>query len=161
MRQLLHRLARYFTVAHAPDPHAGNFRREALEQERDGLLVRVAVPDAATAQRYFGVPLARRGIQPVWVEVSNHTSRPYRLQCVALDPAYYSPLEAAAACHFSGLKRLLGFGVLAWVFFPLVLVLAAKMLTVTPANRRMDSYFRNQAFRLRPVAPGDIQAGFV
>jgi hypothetical protein len=154
-------VGRVFIVVHAPDPHAGNFRTEAHEQERGGLRVRVAVPDAATAQRYFGVPLARRGIQPVWVEVSNTTARPYRLQSVALDPAYYSPLEAAAACHYSGLKRLLGFGVLAWVFFPLVLLLAAKMLSVGPANRRMDAYFRSQAFRLRAVAPGDIQAGFV
>ena len=42
--------------------------------------------------------------------------RPYRLQFVALDPNHFSPLEAAALNHYSGGKRLLGFGLLAWLF---------------------------------------------
>lgn len=154
-------LARYFVVWYEPDAQAGNFRAEALEQERDGYCVRVAVPDARAAQRYFGVPVARHGIQPVWIAVSNGTSAPCRLQCVALDPEYFSPLEAAAVCHFSGLRRLLGYGVLAWLFLPVLLLMSAKLLTVGWANRRMDTFFREQAFRLRPVPSGGEQSGFV
>jgi hypothetical protein len=154
-------LGRYFIISYRPDPSAGEFKTAAQEQERGGLRVRVAIPDGPAGRKYFGVPLARRGIQPVWVEVTNATPRPYRLQCVALDPAYFSPLEAAAANHYSGLKRLVGFGFLAWVFLPVILLLAAKMLTVVRANRRMDAFFRGHAFRLRPVPPGATQSGFV
>src|SRR5262245_54807832 len=154
-------LRRYFIVSYTPNPNARDFLAEALEQTRGGLTVRVAVPSATDGRAFFGVPLARHGVQPVWVDVTNATPRPYRLQCIALDPNYFSPLEAAAVCHYSGLKRLLGFGLLAWVFLPLLLLAAAKLLSVGRANRRMDAFFREQAFRLRPIAPGTTQVGFV
>src|SRR5262249_39682550 len=154
-------LSRYLAVSYAPDPPARDFQSGAVGQERDGIAVRVAVPDAAAGRAFFGVPLARRGIQPIWVEVTNRTPRPHRLQCVAIDPHYYSPLEAAAVCHFSGVRKFLWFGALAWLYLPFVLLLAAKLLTVGRANRRMDAFFRAQAFRLRPIPPGGIQSGFV
>ena len=113
------------------------------------------------SRKFFGVPMARRGIQPVWVHVVNRSDRPYRLQFVALDPNYFSPLEAAALNHYSGGKRLLGFGLLAWLFLPLLILLPIKLFAVRRANRRMDAFFLEHAFRMRPIPPGGEQAGFV
>jgi LssY C-terminus len=157
----LKNLSRYLVVSYSPDPAARKFLADTRGQERDGIAVRVSIPDATAGQAYFGVPVARRGIQPIWVEVTNGTPRPHRLQCVAIDPDYYSPFEAAAVCHFSGVRKFLWFGALAWLYLPFVLVLAAKLLTVGRANRRMDAFFREQAFRLRPIPPGGSQSGFV
>ena len=154
-------LRRYLVVSYSPDPGARGFLAGAQAQERDGLAVRVAVPDRAAGRAFFGVPVARRGVQPIWVEVANRTDRPRRLQCVAVDPHYYSPLEAAAVCHFSGVRKFLWFGALAWLYLPFALLLVAKLLTVGRANRRMDAFFRDHAFRLRPVPPGGTQSGFV
>lgn len=154
-------MKRYIIVAYEPDPSAWEPTPDSHEQERDGLRVRVAMPDAVASRKYFGVPVARHGVQPVWIEVANRSHQPRRLQCVALDPLYFSPLEAAAACHYSGLKRLLSYGLMAWIFLPFMLLLILKVITVGRANRRMDAYFRERAFRLRPVSPGETQSGFV
>jgi hypothetical protein len=133
----------------------------AVTQQRDDIEVRVAVLDGAASRKFFGVPMARRGIQPVWVHVVNRSARPYRLQFVALDPNHFSPLEAAAINHYSGGKRLLGFGLLAWLFLPLLILLPIKLLAVRRANRKMDAFCLEHAFRMRPVPPGGEQAGFV
>jgi hypothetical protein len=154
-------IVRWLVIPYAPSPAARGFLDSAATQQRDGLDVRVAALDDAASRKFFGVPMARRGIQPVWVHVVNRTDRPYRLQFVAIDPNHFSPLEAAAANHYSGGKRLLGFGFLAWLFLPLLVLLPIKLLAVRRANRKMDAFFLEHAFRMRPIPPGAEQAGFV
>ena len=152
---------RWLVIPYSPCPDARGFLDAAVTQRRDDLEVRVAVLDGAASRKFFGVPMARRGIQPVWVHVVNRSDRPYRLQFVALDPNHFSPLEAAALNHYSGGKRLLGFGLLAWLFLPLLILLPIKLLAVRRANRKMDAFFLEHAFRMRPIPPGGEQAGFV
>ena len=153
---------RWLTIPYSPCPEAREFLAAAVTQRRDDLEVRVAVLDSAASRKFFGVPMARRGIQPVWVHVINRSDRPYRLQFVALDPNHFSPLEAAALNHYSGGKRLLGFGFLAWwLFLPLLILLPIKLLAVRRVNRKMDAFFLEHAFRMRPIPAGGEQAGFV
>ena len=133
----------------------------AVTQQRDNLEARVAVLDDAQSRKFFGVPMARRGIQPVWVHIVNRSDQPYRLQFVALDPNHFSPLEAAAINHYSGGKRLLAFGLLAWLFLPLLILLPIKLFAVRRANRKMDAFFLEHAFRMRPIPAGGEQSGFV
>lgn len=155
-------MLRWLVIPYSPCPDVGGLLDAAATQRRDDLEVRVAVLDGAASRKYFGVPMARRGIQPVWVRVVNRSPRPYRLQFVALDPNHFSPLEAAALNHYSGGKRLLGFGLAAWLLFlPLLILLPIKLLAVRSANRKMDAFFQEQAFRMRPIPPGGEQAGFV
>jgi hypothetical protein len=123
--------------------------------------VTVAVLDAVEAHRFFGVPLARRGIQPVHLRIANHTDKLMRLQLVRIDPNYYTPLEAAATCHFSIVKRLSAFGLIGLLFLQLLLLVPLKLITAYFANQRMDEFFRDQAFHLRPIQPGGESAGFV
>ena len=152
---------RWLVIPYSPCPDAQGVLDAAVSQRRDDLEVGVAVLDGAASRKFFGVPMARRGIQPVWVHVVNRSTRPYRLQFVALDPNHFSPLEAAALNHYSGGKRLLGFGLLAWLFLPLLVLLPIKLWAVRRANMKMDALFLEQAFRMRPISPGGEQAGFV
>lgn len=153
---------RWLVINYQPSPETREFVEQASVQERDGLEVRVAVLDVKTSRKYFGVPMGRRGIQPVWVQVTNRTDRPCRLQMTAIDPNYFSPLEAAALNHYSGGKRLLQFGALAWLLFlPVILLLPIKLFSVRRANRLMDAFFHDQAFPMRPIPPQGVQSGFV
>ncbi|MFO0918443.1 MAG: LssY C-terminal domain-containing protein [Planctomycetaceae bacterium] len=154
-------LWRWLTVPYRPAPDNQAFLSEAVSQSRNGLDIRVAVLDGRDSRTHFGVSLDRRGIQPVWIEVVNQTDRAYRLQFVSIDPNYFSPLEAAAACHYKGLNRLFEFGALAWIFFPFLLLLPIKFFAGRRANRQMDAFFSDQAFRMRPVPAGGKQSGFV
>jgi hypothetical protein len=133
----------------------------AQTQENSKALVTVAVLDAVEATRLFGVPLARRGIQPVHLRIVNRSDRLLRLLLVRIDPNYYTPLEAAAANHFSIVKRLSAFGLVGWLFLPLLLLIPFKLITAYRANRRMDEFFGSQAFHLRPIPPGGTSEGFV
>ena len=81
---------RWLVIPYSPRPTARGFLDAAVAQQRDGLEVRVAALDNAASREFFAVPMARRGIQPVWVQVVNRTGQPYRLQFLAIDPNYFS-----------------------------------------------------------------------
>jgi hypothetical protein len=158
-RRLFQRL---FTVAYDPDPAHRSFLARAQSQESPLAQVTVAVLDAAESERLFGVPLARRGIQPVYLRVVNRSQTHLRLHVVTIDRNYYTPLEAAGVSHFSVLKRFSAFGAIGWWFFlPLLLLIPSKLVSAYRANRRMDEHFQAQAFRLRPVPAGGEAEGFV
>lgn len=158
-------LWRLMTTPYTPEPTLRSFEDRAQTQEDSKAQVTVAVLDTEESNRYFGVHLARRGIQPVHLRIVNRSDALLRLQLVELDPNYYTPLEAAAACHFSILKRLSTFGLIGWMFFwlflPVMLLLPFKLITAYRANRRMDEFFRAHAFHLRPIPPGGTSEGFV
>jgi hypothetical protein len=154
-------LWRLLTTPYSPEPTLRTFEPRAQTQENSKARVTVAVLDAAEAARLFGVPLARRGIQPVYLRIVNRSDRLCRLQLVRIDPNYYPPLEAAAANHFSIAKRLSAFGLIGWLFLPVLLLIPIKLITAYRANRRMDEFFRAQAFHLRPIEAGGTSEGFV
>lgn len=107
---------RLLRVLYTPRLEERSFLNREVVQGDDDLTLGVSVLDDRESDRVFGVPLARRGIQPVWLRITNKGEQPYRLRLAALDPNYYTPLEAAFVNHFAIGRRLLGFGLLAWLF---------------------------------------------
>lgn len=157
-------LKRLFTTPYHPDPHHRPFLARTQTQEDPRAKVTVAVLDALEADRFFGVPLARRGVQAVYLQIENCSDKPLRLQLVRIDPNYYTALEVAGINHFSIVKRLSTFGVMFWMllpFLPFLVLLPLKLITAYRANRRMDDFFGANAFHLRPIQPGSCSEGFV
>ncbi len=70
------------------------FRERAETQQQDGLKTTVAVPTLEEAREIYGVDLSRKGMQPVWIEVSNEGEIPVWLLPMGLDPAFFSASEA-------------------------------------------------------------------
>jgi len=72
-----------------------HFNERAQSKSDDDVRVTVAVLSAKESRQIFGVNLARKGIQPVWVKVENHDDKAYWLLSASLDTDYFSPLESA------------------------------------------------------------------
>jgi hypothetical protein len=95
--------------------------------------VSVAALGAAESRQHFGIDLAARGIQPVWLEIENRSGTTLYLLSSSIDPAYFSAREAAYQAH-----RLF-----------------------RPAdNRRMDEFLESQAIDA-DIPTGRTQSGFV
>ncbi len=73
----------------------GDYRDRAQSQEENGIRVSAGVPSADESKEIFGVPLYRRGVQPVWLEIENNRDEIVQFLPVGLDPAYFTPIEAA------------------------------------------------------------------
>ncbi|MBI3407233.1 MAG: LssY C-terminal domain-containing protein [Planctomycetes bacterium] len=153
--------SRWLGVPYTPRPEERTFLERAETQRDDELAVRVAVLDTRESERFFGVPLARRGIQPVWLEITNHGANPYRLRVASIDANYYPPLEAAYVNHLKIGRRLLEFGLLAWLFLPLIVLLPFKVFGARSANRRMNAFFVQQGIGWGLIRPGSQLSGFV
>lgn len=118
------------TIPSPVDPLA--YLNRAKSSVKEGLAVTVAVPTTAKAQAIYGVELASKQIQTVWVEVKNDSTDTYWFLTSGLDPEYFSPTEAAFAFHS----------------------------TSDEANRRLDKNFQKLQFK-NPIKPGSTVSGFV
>jgi LssY C-terminus len=148
-------------VPYKPGPEERPFLQRAQVRQDDEIVVRAAVLDDRESERFFGVDLAHRRIQPVWLEISNHGGNAYRLRLASLDPNYYPPLEAALVNHFAIGRRLIAFGLLIWLFLPLLLLVPFKIYGAWSANRRMNAFFEDHGIGWGLIRPGTELAGFV
>jgi len=67
----------------------------AVTQEQGAFRVRASVPGVEEAEQIFGIPIYERGIQPIWMEVTNSSDNRARLTLASVDPEYFSPFEVA------------------------------------------------------------------
>jgi hypothetical protein len=149
-------------VAYGPaPPDPVSFRNRAQTQTAGDVGVTVAVLDSEEASRAFGVPLYRRGVQPIWLEVQNRGEDPYLLSKPSIDPHYYSPLEAAYVSHYRTTGWLPDAGPASLLLFPLVLPGAVQSLSAGRANAAMDEYFLAQGFAPEVIGAGETASGFV
>ena len=159
--RIKHWIRRLFLTTYFPDPSERGFLARAQTQTSSSIRVTVAVPDARESERLFGVAITRRGVQPIYLRIENRSEVPLKLHFRGIDPRYFPPLEAAARCHFSILKRLSAFGIIGWMFFPMLLLAPLKLISVGWANRKMDAWFQSLGFHRRPIVPNHHSEGFV
>jgi hypothetical protein len=153
--------SRLLGVPYKPQPEERAFLERAVVQKRDDLIVKASVLNDRESERFFGVNLARRCIQPVWLEIANNSKEAYRLRLASIDPNYYPPLEAALVNRFAIGKRLLAYGLLALVFIHLLILLPFKYFAARAANRRMIDFFQEHGIHWGFIRPGHKLAGFV
>jgi hypothetical protein len=117
-------------------PHStkdAEFLQRVQTQEQGKLSVSVAALSDKESKYYFGVPLAEKRIQPVYLKIVNNDRKPYWLMPISIDPDYYSPNEAAYRHHFGHAKR---------------------------DQARMDEFFNDQQINFY-IPPGETQTGFI
>jgi len=108
------------------------YQERAQTEVQGDLSVTVAVPTAEEAKAIYGVDLAEKLIQPVWIEVQNKTAVPYWFLSSGLDPNYFASSEAAYAFRSAS----------------------------DDANQALDEKFDSLQFR-NPIMPGMTASGFV
>lgn len=100
---------------------------------QDGVTVSVSVLSAKESEQVFGAPLAKRGIQPVWLRIVNMNDSRYLLLANKIDRDYFSPHEASWKNHYFASGK---------------------------ANREMDRYFFDQQVPL-VIEPQQTVSGFI
>jgi len=70
--------------------------RARAETRTDGRVeVSAVVLSPLESEKTFGLPLARKDVQPVWLEIDNREDRELYLMVLSLDPDYFAPSEVA------------------------------------------------------------------
>jgi LssY C-terminus len=110
-----------------------HFFEHALTHVSSKITVTAAALGPIESYQVFGVPLALRGVQPVWLEITNNEAVPVWYLRAGTDNAWYSPYEAFYVNRFRAPRR---------------------------ANRMMEELFYRLHFQ-NPIMPGKTNAGFV
>lgn len=108
-------------------------RGRAVTHVEGSVQVSAAVPGEEETAALFGAPLYRKGIQPVWLEISNGSGRQLRFMPVGMDDDYFSPHEVAFI-NRSGFSK--------------------------SARAEMASWYHELAMP-RQIPPGKTRSGFV
>ncbi len=109
-----------------------SFMERSQTQTVGGLTVTVAVLSHEESEKIFGRPLAKKGIQPVWLEIKNGEDIPYALISRSLDPTYFSASEVAYMHRVAGKNT----------------------------NKRIADDYRELTIDIR-IPPGETHSGFV
>jgi len=161
MSQRIFKPLKWLTIDYSPHPEERSFLERAQSRREGAVEATVAVPSDRESGRIFGVRLARHGLQAVWLELANGGGEPLWLDRVQLDPDYYTPLEAAHLVHYAFGKRLVAFGLLGWLFLPLLPLVPLKLLGARAANQHLNLLFRSVGFPTGVIAPGKKVSGFL
>lgn len=93
-------------VNYNPRPMDEVLSKDRTQTESEGnFRVSAAVLSAEETKAVFGLPLYRRGVQPVWLEITNNDDKPTWFLPYSVDPDYFPPLEVAYYFHRSFQKR--------------------------------------------------------
>jgi len=84
-----------------------DYKSRAVSRSDGGVRVSTSVLSADESLTVYGVPLAGKGIQPVWVEVENRDDVAYWLMSPGLDPHFFPPSEAADIFAVDGEQAIL------------------------------------------------------
>ncbi len=76
-------------------PNDPAFLDRALSQSKGDVTITVAVPSGSETEELFGVPLYKRKIQPVWLDIANNRESAITFLPLGLDPRYFTPIESA------------------------------------------------------------------
>jgi hypothetical protein len=120
-------------AATLPNPDGISYKSRAVSRSEGGLHVSAAVLSDEESATVYGVPLASKGIQPVWIEVQDNDTASYFLMSPGLDPNFFPASEAAEA---------FGDG------------------DAHGGNVELDRRFRALAFH-NPILPGQTVSGYV
>jgi hypothetical protein len=85
------------SVGPVPEAETLDYKSRATSHSNHGVLVSASVLSEDESRDLYGVPLADKGIQPVWIEVENGDDIAYWLLSPGLDPNFFPASEAADA----------------------------------------------------------------
>lgn len=118
---------------HPEPPSQVPFLEHARTKTSDKVSVTAAALGPDESYRIFGVAMALKGIQPVWIEVRNDEDVPLWYLRAGTDNEWFSPYEAFYVSRFHAPRA---------------------------ANRELEERFYELGFR-NPVLPGKTSSGFV
>jgi hypothetical protein len=74
-------------------PDSLDYRARAETQVEDGVKVSAVVLSPQESLSSFSVPLAKKGVQPIWIEIENNEDKEFSLMLLSIDPNYFAPSE--------------------------------------------------------------------
>jgi hypothetical protein len=72
-----------------------DYRARATAQKQGGVQVTAVVLSPKETQAEFNAPLARKNIQPIWLDIENSLDKRFYLMMLSIDPNYFAPSEVA------------------------------------------------------------------
>ena len=112
-----------------------DFLSHTQTKTENGITVTTSVLTQEETDKIFGVNLFSKGIQPVWLDITNNTESDYLFLPISIDPDYFAPNEVAYL--FQGL-----FG-------------GGKV------HPQLSERFNKYGYELTEIKPGENNKGFV
>ncbi len=121
------------TIDPISDKENLDYKSRTTTISETGIHVSASVLSADESLNVYGVPLAKKGIQPVWIKVENDNDIAYWLMSAGLDPNFFLTSEAVQAFTSD---------------------------VQSDSSKELEQHFESQAFR-NPIPPNKTISGFI
>ncbi len=136
------------------------FKRR-VTQTQGGVQVSAAAMSREESKRVFGVPLGKKGIQPVWLEIRNSEQIPYLFFQRSVSDLYFSPDEVAYLSRRKALWRKVDAGIFSILFLPTILLMPVQYFQSQSATRKLEERLSKLAFCKFVVRSGATESGYI
>ena len=131
----------------------------AQTKEISDILVSLVVLSARESEQVFGVPLALKGIQPLWLKIENKSDKHLLFLQHFVEPDYFSPQEAAYMSRLK-VKRATGTNRLLF-FIPDLIFKPFQHIQAKFITKKILADFHERGIHNTLVAPGENVSGFM
>jgi hypothetical protein len=83
------------TISPPPQTESRDYRARVETQIEGGIRVSAVILSPQETVESFAIPLAKKRVQPVWLEIENTEDKEFYLMLLSIDPDYFSPSEVA------------------------------------------------------------------
>lgn len=109
--------------------------KRAETKTENGITVTVSILTIDENKKVFGVDLFKKGVQPVWIEITNDTDHEFVFLPISLDPDYFAPNEVA--------------------------FLYQGLFNGGTVHPQLSERFNDYGYELSKISPGETRKGFV
>jgi hypothetical protein len=147
--------AKYNARPMKPLMHLENTREQAVSFSYQ-------VFDRHDCKKYLGKNTINKGYQPIQVTIVNNSDHYLTMNLDSFNCECINPDEVAEKMHTNTVGRAVGYGIPAWLLFP-VLVIPAIVDGVgsSKANKKLDADYDDKALSNRTIAPYTTVNGLI
>ena len=130
-------------------------------QTQKDVTISVEFFDASKTQKIFKINLLRKGYQPVYIVIDNHSKETYLFNKSRISKACYDASVIAEKCGFSTAGRSTAYGVGALFVWPLLVPAIVDGTGSARANTQMQSDYATKEIKNGRILPNGLLNGVV
>ena len=134
-----------------PLPSLASAVMPSLDPQENGIDIQAKSLSVQESKRLLGFDLRSKGIQPIEIVIQNNTSHVFLIAPTSVDMEHIDYEEVARKVRRSSFKKSLGFKILGFVFWPLIVPGTIDSIRTFHSKKKLTKEYRAKSMKQEVV----------